>query len=415
VNQRRVVVTGMGLRSPLGATPQALVAGLQNDRCGVVTMPDWGKVEQLGTRLAGVCPEADINEKTIERKFRRSMGRVAIMATLSALDAVADAGLSEEQVANERCGISYGSTAGSSSEMEHFLRRVFERQSIKGSKSSTYLTFMSHTCAANLGIVFGCRGPLIASCTACTSGSQGVGHAYDAIRAGRADMMLAGGAEENHYMNAVVFDILMATSTRFNDDPAQSPRPFDNDRDGLVVAEGAGTLVLEEYEHAKKRSATIHGEILGFSSNCDGAHLTSPEASGMEAVMRGALRDAGLPAERIDYVCAHATATELGDIAESEATHSVFGDRTPVSSLKGFMGHTLGACGAIESIACLKMLQEGFVAPTRNLAKPDDRLAPLDHVMGDPRTAALDVVMNNNFAFGGINTSLIFGKCRATR
>lgn len=409
-SNRRVVVTGMGLRSPIGGALSEFVKGLKSSACGIRIQPDWDAIDKLRTRLAGQCPDDQIDETVLTRHQRRGMGRIGILAALATKDAIADSGLEESRIASDKCGISYGSTAGSSSAMEVFLIKLFESSSIKGSKTTSYLKFMSHTCAANLGIVFGAKGPLIASCTACTSGSQGIGFGYQAIKEGRAEIMLTGGAEENHFMNAVIFDIMLATSTKYNDRPDRSPRPFDVDRDGLVVGEGAGTLVLEEYEHAKSRGATIHAEVAGFATNCDGAHLTSPDPAGIEAVIRLALKDAGLESKEIQYVCAHATATELGDIAEAKAVHDVFGETMPISGLKGTMGHTLGACGAIESIATILMMQNGFMAPTRNLENVDPQLPDLDYLKGEARSANLDIAMNNNFAFGGINTSLIFKK-----
>jgi 3-oxoacyl-[acyl-carrier-protein] synthase II len=256
--------------------------------------------------------------------------------------------------------------------------------------------------------MFGIKGPIMASCTACVAGSQGIGFAYQAIKYGQADVMLGGGAEEMHYMDAGIFDIMRATSTRYNDRPDLTPRPFDAERDGLVVGEGAGCLVLEEYERARQRGARIWAEVVGFGNNSDGSHLTRPSSTGMAGAMRIALDDAGLSPSQIQHINAHATATDAGDVAEAEATHSIFGDSVPVSALKGFMGHTLGAAGAIESIASITMLQQGYIPPTRNLTTPDPRIAPVQHVIGDAREARLSFVMNNNFAFGGINNSLIY-------
>ncbi len=256
--------------------------------------------------------------------------------------------------------------------------------------------------------MFQVRGPVIASCTACVSGSQGIGFGYEAIKLGRAEIMLAGGAEEMHFMDAGIFEIMRATSTNFNDRPGMTPRPFDQERDGLVVGEGSGCLVVEEYEHARRRDARIYAEILGYGTNCDGSHLTNPSAEGMAGAMLRALEDSKLTADRIQHVNAHATATEAGDIAESQATRSVFGERVPVSAFKGYMGHTLGACGAIESIISIVMMREGFIAPTKNLENPDPACAPIAHVMREVRDQKFSICMNNNFAFGGINTSLVF-------
>jgi 3-oxoacyl-[acyl-carrier-protein] synthase II len=266
---------------------------------------------------------------------------------------------------------------------------------------------MSHTCAANVASFFGVRGRIIPTCSACTSGSQGIGYGYEAVKFGTQDWMLTGGAEELHVMDAAVFDVLFAASTR-NDTPERTPRPFDAERDGIVVGEGAGCLVLEELEHARARGATIHAEVIGYATNCDGRHLTQPDPEGMEQVMRLGLESAGLEADAIGYVNAHATGTETGDIAESRACQSVFGERTPVSSLKGHIGHTLGASGALEAWISIEMMREGWFAPTLHLDAVDERCAVLDYVRGEPRALHTDRIMSNNFAFGGINTSLVF-------
>ncbi|MDD5223234.1 MAG: beta-ketoacyl-ACP synthase [bacterium] len=406
--ERRVVVTGMGLRSPIGNSPGEVMESLHQGKSGIRYMPEWEAIDHLHAKVAGVC--AGIDENVIPRMYRRSMGRVAVLAALATTDAIKDSGLGEAAVSSDACGVSYGSTEGSTQAIEDFMREIIGKQSLRGMKSSTYLQFMSHTCAANLAIMFRVKGTVVASCTACVSGSQGVGFGYEAIKAGRADMMLAGGSEEMHFMDGVIFDLMRATSTKYNDHPESTPRPFDADRDGLVVGEGAGTLVLEEYEHARRRQARIYCEVLGFGNACDGEHLTNPSPEGMARAITRALADAKLPAEKIEYVNAHATATQAGDLAESRATNKVLGPGVPVSGLKGYMGHTLGGCGAIESIMTIIMMRENFIAPTRNLFKPDPELAPLNHVMGDSRDCRFSIAMNNNFAFGGINTSLIFGK-----
>ncbi|MNP15663.1 3-oxoacyl-[acyl-carrier-protein] synthase 2 [compost metagenome] len=204
-----------------------------------------------------------------------------------------------------------------------------------------------------------------------------------------------------------MFDTLFATS-QMNDHPELAPRPFDRQRDGLVIGEGAGTLVLEELEHAQARGATILAELVGFATNCDAAHVTQPQQETIKLCMEMALAQAGLQPADIGYISAHGTATERGDIAESHATAAIFGDHTPISSLKSYFGHTLGACGAIEAWLALEMMREGWFAPTINLTEPDPACAPLDHVMGSGRMLDVEYLMSNNFAFGGINTSLIF-------
>jgi 3-oxoacyl-[acyl-carrier-protein] synthase II len=338
------------------------------------------------------------------------MGRVSLLATYATEQAVAQAGLDEDKMRSGSVGLAYGSTHGSSSELEGWCRTLFQNQGMTGLASTTYLKFMSHTCAANLALYYGIRGRVVSTCSACVSASQAIGTGYETIRAGMADAMVCGGAEEMHFSHAAVFDILFATSHAYNDRPDESPRPFDAKRDGLVVGEGAGTLVLESYEHASRRGAHILAEILGYGTNCDGSHVTSPSADGMAGAMRLALQAAELSPDRVQYINAHATGTEIGDVAESHAMFEVFGGKVPVSSTKGFTAHTLGACGAIEAAFCIAMMNEGWLAPNRTLTEPDPRCAPLDYIRGSPRDARTSFTMSNNFAFGGINTSLIFGR-----
>ena len=221
--------------------------------------------------------------------------------------------------------------------------------------------------------------------------------------------MLAGGCESLCATQAAVFDTLYATST-CNDQPSTSPRPFDKDRDGLVIGEGAGTLVLEEREHAINRGAKIYAELVGFATNSDGTHVTQPSKETMEKVIRLSLADANLLPEDVGYISAHGTATYKGDIAESLATAAVFGDTTPISSLKSFTGHTLGACGALEAWTSIEMMNSDWFHACANLEQIDPECGNLDYIMGEGRAMAVDYVMSNNFAFGGINTSLIFKK-----
>jgi 3-oxoacyl-[acyl-carrier-protein] synthase II len=265
---------------------------------------------------------------------------------------------------------------------------------------------MSHTAVVNIGLFFGVTGRIIPTSSACTSGSQGIGFAFEAIRYGKADVMIAGGAEELDITDSAVFDTLYATSTK-NDAPGTTPRPYDRDRDGLVIGEGAGTLILEEYDRACARGARIYAEIVGFGSNSDGNHVTQPQAETMAGALRLALLDAALPPEAVGFVCGHGTATEWGDLAETKATSEVMGSCMPIHSLKGHFGHSLGACGAIEAWLSIEMMREGWFCPTANLLHVDDRCGALDYVMTEPRRLEVDYLMSNNFAFGGINTSLI--------
>ena len=403
---RRVVITGIGVTSPIGQSVAESVEGLRAGRHGIARMPQWDVITDLHCRL-GAPVELDL-KKVYPRKRRRTMGKVALLAVHATEQAVVQSGLEPEALASERVGVAFGSTSGSGEETEKFSKPLALNHSLQGLESNAYFRLMTHTCAVNVGQFFKVRGRIASTCTACTSASQGIGSGYELIKYGLQDVMLCGGAEELHYTSAATFDLLMATSHRYNETPADTPRPFDKDRDGLVVGEGSGALVLESYEHAKARGANILAELLGYASNCDGAHLTAPREEGMRRVMELALADARLDRERVDYVCAHGTGTEVGDIAESQATAGVFGNRMPISSLKGYVGHTLGACGAIEAAWCIAMMRDGFVAAGRNLDHVDDRCAKLDYVRST-RDGGPSIVMNNNFAFGGINTSMILG------
>jgi 3-oxoacyl-[acyl-carrier-protein] synthase II len=402
----RVVVTGVTGVCALGDGWARVREGLRSGRSGVTTIPEWESVEGLRTHLcAPVTAPLDLSH--FPRKKLRSMGRVALLAARAAESALADAELlGDPRVTDGTLGLAFGSTSGSPPSMVAYSRAFGVERSTKGVGPVDYLKLMSHTVAVNLAQLFEIRGRVIPTCSACTSGSQAIGAGVEAILLGRQPMMLVGGAEELHEIEASVFDMLLATSTR-NDAPARTPRPFDAARDGLVVGEGAGALVLEELGFARARGARIHAEIVGWATSCDGVHVTNPDAAGMQRVMELALADAGLAPGEIDYVNAHATATELGDMAESVATHAVFGARPPVSSLKGHMGHTLGACGALEAWCTIAMMNEGWLAPTLNLEDVDPRCAPLDHVVGAPRALEIRYAMSNNFAFGGVNTSLV--------
>ena len=405
-NKRRVVIVGAGIRSPIGNTLGEFLKSLKDRRSGICIMPEWQDIKRLRTRVAGLC-HIDGEEEIIPRTYRRSMGRVAVLAALSAIDAVKASGLSEEEIASQACGVSYGSTEGSIGSQMEYISNLIQNRSLEGIPASWYLKCMSHTCAGNLSILFHTRGPFIASCPACVSGSQGIGFGYETIRAGKADIMITGGADEVDILSAAVFDSMMATSSNYNDQPSETPRPFDKDRDGLVVSEGAATLVLEEYERAKKRGAPILGEIEGFWTNGSGMHLTNSDARSMEECILAALKEAGRRPADIQHVNAHATGTTHGDEVEATVTNKIFGPDVPTTSLKGYMGHTMGACGAIEAIATLLMMREGFIASTLNLENPDPALPPLSHVMGESWDKRFRLGASNNFAFGGVNTSLV--------
>jgi 3-oxoacyl-[acyl-carrier-protein] synthase II len=405
---RRVVVTGMGGITALGESWAAIEARLRSGRNSVRRMPEWERYKSLHTRLAAPVDDFKVPEH-YPRKQTRSMGRVAVFAVRATEMALADAGLLEDATVRDgRMGVAYGSSSGSVAPVQVF-GSMLASGSMEGVTSTTYIQMMPHTTAVNIGIFLQLKGRIIPTSSACTSGSQAIGYAYESIRHGKQALMVAGGAEELSAPGAAVFDTLFATSTR-NDHPGETPRPFDRDRDGLVVGEGAATLVLEDLDHALARGARIRAEIVGFATNSDGAHVTEPAAATMARVMALALEDAGLPASAVGYVSAHGTATQAGDVAETHATSKVMGARIPISSMKSFLGHTLGACGAIEAWWGIEMLKRGWFAPTINLQAVDSACAEADYLVGEGRSMDLEYFMSNNFAFGGVNTSLIFKK-----
>jgi 3-oxoacyl-[acyl-carrier-protein] synthase II len=401
----RVVITGVGVTSPIGNSLDEISAALREGRSGVRHFPALGEIANMKTRLGA---PAEVDLAPFPKKRTRTMGRVALLSTFATQNAIADAGLEPERLSSGQVGLAYGSTGGTSAAVVDFVEKLYFNRSLDAIQSATYLKFMSHTCAANLAQYFAIRGRVVTTCSACVSGSQAIGAGYEAVRGGQQEVMICGGAEEMDVVHAAIFDLMYAASSRYNDRPSESPRPFDADRDGLVVGEGAATLVLERYDHARARGARVYGEIVGFATNCDGLHMTAPSEDGMARVIQLALADAQLAPDRIEYVNAHATATDLGDVCESRAVLRTLGANIPISSTKGFTGHTLGACGAIESLFCLVMMRDGFLAPNRNLARPHPDCASLDYVMGAPRATRPSLVMNNNFAFAGLNTSIVF-------
>ncbi|MEN3976575.1 beta-ketoacyl-ACP synthase [Emcibacter sp. SYSU 3D8] len=405
---RRVVVTGMAGITPLGGDWPQIRDAMELGQTGVRQMPDWDRLMDLNTRLAApACWFA--HENLYPRKKMRAMGRVAAMAVNTAETALFQAGLLDDPLLKSgRVGVAFGSSYGSTDPTRGFVHFMETGKSTDLSATS-YIRMMSHTAAVNIAIFFGLAGRVIPTSSACTSGSQAIGYAYEAIGHGYADAMVAGGAEELCPTMVAVFDTLFATSCR-NGEPNLTPRPYDRARDGLVIGEGAGTLVLEEREHALARGATIHAEIAGFGTNMDGVHITDPVSETMGAAMQLALNDAGIEAAEIAMVSGHGTATRQGDIAETLATQAILGADKPMHSLKSYFGHTLGACGALEAWLAIEMMRESRFVPTANLQDPDPACGVLDYIMGEARSIDAEFVMSNNFAFGGINTSLILAR-----
>jgi len=401
---QRVVITGAGNISSLGNSWQDVRDSLLSQRNAVRYMTEWDVYPDLKTRLAAPVDNFEL-PKHYRAKQKRSMGRVARMAVVASERALENAGLLNDPILQSgETGVSYGSAVGSADAGMEFFK-FLSGQSMNDMTTTTYIRMMTHTAAVNIGVFFGTQGRMYTTTSACTAGSQGVGYAYEAIRAGQQKVMITGGAEELTVAQAAVFDTIMAASLK-NHAPETSPSPFDTDRDGLVLGEGATTLILESYDYAKARGANILAEVIGYGTNTDGGHFVRPKQSTMQRVMELAMEDSGISVDEIGYVSAHATATDQGDVFESHATYDVVGKK-PINSLKSYTGHGLGACASFELWAGINMMDEGWFAPTLNLTKVDERCADLDYIMGEPREIKTDVFMTNNFAFGGINTSLI--------
>lgn len=408
--KHRVVVTGMGGVTPLGDSWEAIGPAMEAGQSGVKTMHAWDQFPEIQTRLGVPVPHFEVPEH-YPRKMVRSMGRVALFGVRATELALGDAGLLGDPILRSgQVGVAYGSSFGSIEPMVA-LGKSLAVGRISGIGATGYIQAMSHTAAVNIGVFFGLRGRVIPTSTACTSSSQAIGYAYETIQQGKQTVMIAGGCDELTVYTAAVFDTLYATSLK-NDAPGTTPRPFDTDRDGLVVGEGGCTLILEDRDHALARGARIYAEVLGFGTNSDGAHITQPQKETMAETIRLALADAHLQPEAVDWVNAHGTATEHGDIAESHATFEVFQRPIPIVSFKSYFGHPLGACGSLEAWVGIQMTLAKRIAPTLNLVNPDPRCAELDYIQFAPRTMDATCFLSNNFAFGGINTALVF-RCQS--
>lgn len=407
---KRVVITGIGAVTAFGRSWPEVKAAFECKENAVQKM-DWAErypdlEARLGATIDNYTPPTHWTRKQL-----RSMGRVSYLCVDAAEMALADAGLLEDGqikpfLQDGRMGVACGSSTGSTKDIRDVGELLMTGQS-NNFNANTYVRMMPHTAAANIGIFFGLTGRIIPTSSACSSGSQGIGYAYEAIKYSMIPMMLAGGGEEFCPSEVYVFDSLYAAS-RNNADPKGTPRPYDRDRDGLVIGEGGCMFVLEELGHALMRGANIIAEVVGYGANSDGSHVTQPKKETMQRCMEMALKDADIQPNQVGYVNGHGTATEKGDIAETLATSAVFGEQMPISSQKSYLGHTLGACGALESWFSIEMMRDGWFAPTLNLENIDERCGKLDYIRGDGKTIQTDYVMNNNFAFGGVNTSLIF-------
>ena len=408
--ERRVVISACSAITPIGHGKKEIVRHLIEGVSGVKKL----RTDDLlsGYIDSGVFGTVDYPVAyDFKRQHRKTMGPVSFYACQVAKEVLEESGLENDFITSGRLGVAFGSTHGSPTVQREIYKSFFSESRSKFSSIGAvdYLKSMVHTTAVNITKMFGITGRVISSSTACTTSSQSIGFGYEMIKYGMQDAMLCGGADEYDTTTVAVFDSLMACSTEFNDTPHLTPRPFEERRDGLVVGEGAGAVLLEEYESAKKRGANILAEIIGFSCNNNGGDLILPNLDGITETIRLGLEDAGIGYESVDCVSAHATATKMGDVIEAQAIGRIYGDSPVVTGLKSYMGHTMGSCGAIETIITIYMMEEGFIAPTLNLDKVDERCAMIKHAVNllesDIRIAAIQ-----NFAFGGVNTCLMLKK-----
>jgi len=404
---KRAVITGLGAVSPLGADVEAMIQGIELGKSAIRYMEGWDRYTGLKS-LVG-APAQLVNEKAIPRTSRRSMGRMSIFSVQAAGQAISDSGINLEMLSSGRIGCIIGSTTGSAESLNNTFETMLPEKDLTKLSAMKFFQCVSHTAAMNVAQYLGITGCVMATSAACASALQAIGAGYDLIRLGKQDAVLCGGAEDLHPTVTASFDILYATSTGYNNEPEKTPRPFDSKRDGLVCGEGSGILLVEEYEHALKRNAKIYAEIIGYHTCGSGAHVSQSNKDSMAACFRHVLADARIRPEEVDYINAHATATIQGDREEAEAIGDVFGSAVPVSSLKGYMGHTLGASGAIELIASLIMMEKGCIYPTRNLESVSPDCDGILHVM-NKMTKEINIIVKNAYAFGGINASIVCKK-----
>jgi 3-oxoacyl-[acyl-carrier-protein] synthase II len=413
MSRRRVVITGLGCITALSESAEGLFTALCEGRSGISTIQSFNASAypvQFGGEIKSFDPV-----KYIEQRESKRMDRFSQFALASAIQAVKDSGLDFSKEDARRAGVFIGTGIGGIREIEDQHVRMLEKGP---SKVSPFCVpkLMGNAACGSVSIYFGLRGPNICVVSACASAGHAIGEAFYSIAYGRSDIMITGGSEAALTpIGLASFCALKSLSTR-NDDPQAASRPFDRDRDGFVLSEGAGIVILEEYEHAKKRGATIYGELLGCGATGDGYHITAPQPDGMGAIeaMSAALAEAGVPKEKVSYINAHGTSTELNDIAETAAIRAVFGSyahKVAISSTKSCTGHLLGASAAVELIACLKAIQKSVIPPTINLENIDERCGlDMDFVPKTARQTQVNFAMSNSFGFGGHNSCLIVGK-----
>jgi len=413
MNRRRVVITGLGCVTALAESPSELFATLCAGKSGVSLIESFD-ASAFPVRFGGEIKNFQASKYLDHRESKR-MDRFTQFAMAAAIQAVNDSGLDFSREDPWRVGVIVGTGIGGIKEIEEQHITLLERGPRKVSPFAVP-RLMANAASGTLAIHYGLKGPNFCISSACASANHGIGEAFCNILAGRSDIIVTGGTEAALTpMGLASFCAARSLSTR-NDNPAAASRPFDRDRDGFVLAEGAGIVILEEYEHAKKRGANMYAELLGYGATNDGYHITAPlpDGSGAAVTMELALKDAGIEKDKVDYINAHGTGTELNDVAESAAIRTVFGQRAyeiPVSSTKSSLGHQLGASAAVEMIICVKVINESLIPPTINLENQDEHCdLKMDFVPLKARQAKVNVAMSNSFGFGGHNSCIVVGK-----
>ncbi len=400
---RRVVVTGYGIVCPLGNSADAVARALREGRSGIRAMPQYAELG-MRSRVAGLC-DIDL-EAEIDRKQKRFMGDASAYAYVSMRDAIADAGLDPESLRSPRVGLIAGS-GGGSPEWQLATSDLMREKGLR--KVGPYMVprTMCSTVSATLATAFGIRGVSYSLSAACATSAHCIGAGADLIRHGAQDIVFAGGGEEEHWVMSCMFDAMGALSTHFNDTPATASRPYDANRDGFVIGSGGGMLMLEDHDHAVKRGARIHAELIGYGVTSDGADMVAPSGEGAVRCMKMATAGIDRP---IDYLNTHGTSTPLGDVTELAAVREVFGDAVPpLSSTKALSGHSLGAASVHEAIYSLLMMRDGFMAASNHIEQLDERCEGFP-IPRETHDAKLDTVMSNSFGFGGTNATLVFGR-----
>ncbi|WP_368563793.1 beta-ketoacyl-ACP synthase I [Pseudoxanthomonas sp. UTMC 1351] len=400
---RRIAITGMGIVSCLGNDLDSVSKSLREGRSGITFQPDYAQMG-LRSQVAGI-PNIDL-EAAIDRKQKRFMGDAAAYAYVATRDAIADAGLSPEQVSHVRTGVIAGS-GGGSPEWQIETADLMRARGVR--KVGPYMVprTMCSTVSATLATAFSIKGVSYSLSAACATSAHCIGAGADLIRSGRQDIVLAGGGEEVHWGMTCQFDAMGALSTGANETPEIASRPYDANRDGFVIAGGGGMVVLEDLEHAQARGARIYAELVGYGVTSDGAEMVAPSGEGAVRCMQMAMDGVSAP---IDYLNTHATATPLGDVTELDAVRTVFGnDIPPISSTKALSGHSLGAASVHEAIYCLLMMRDGFLAGSAHISELDERAADYP-ILRSSRDASVNTVMSNSFGFGGNNATLVFSR-----